>query len=357
MNMSKRKILAGLLVAVLIMTVFSACSKKETAKEMLEKSIERSMETKSVKQTFDMGVSFDPGMTEEEKAQDPMSGGLVEMIDSMNVSGEFASDTESGISGGNVLIDMKGMQFNLEVYADSMGGVFIKMPMSDKYITVNTTGEIPSEEEIEEMKTFSKEIATSLIAGFSEENMIIEDKSVELSDGTYDLNEITVTLDDAEAKELIKSLIPEIYSNGTMRKSLETNVRMQWEMEGKNIKDMDIEAEIDSLVEKASKAFDEAEGVFTIDEFVMVFGIDKDYNTRETNVNMAYSVTDETTEKPVKMGFEFTSETYGIDEPVSIDMPAVNEENSITMEDFVMQTMFGGMQQIQPMPESGASQK
>ena len=345
--MNKKRIFAGVLIAVLTMGIFSACSKKETPKEILQKSVDRSMEIKSSRQNFEMGISFDPGLTEEEKAQDPMTGGMIEMINSMDVSGEFAADTEAGISSGNILVDMKGMKFDFGVYANNMGSVSLKVPMSDKYISINSTGEIPSEEEMEEMKTFSKEIAASLIEGFSDGNMVAADKNVELADGTYDLKEITVTLSDGEAKELIKGLIPEIYANKTMRKSLETNVRMQWEMEGKNTGDMDIEAEIDKLIAEAAKSFDEAESVFTIDEFVMVFGIDKDYNTRETNVKMKYSVTDETTGKPVKMGFDITSTVFAIDEPVVIDMPEVNESNSITIEEFMMQMMFGGIPQMQ----------
>jgi hypothetical protein len=257
-NMNKKRILAGVLVLAMMMTVFSACSKKESAKEIMEKSIEKSMDIKSSKQKFDMDISFDPGMTEEEMAQDPMSGGVIEMLNSMKVNGEFVSDTDAGISGGNILVDMKGMQFNLEVYANNMGSVSIKVPMSEKYITVNGSGEVPVEEDIEEMKTFSKEIAADFMDGFTDENMVLEDKNVELIDGTHDLKEITITLNDAEAKELIKGLLPKVYSNETMRKSLEPNLRMQWEMEGKDPGDMDIEAELDKMVEEALQAYDEA---------------------------------------------------------------------------------------------------
>jgi hypothetical protein len=345
-NMNKKRILAGVLVLAMMMTVFSACSKKESAKEIMEKSIEKSMDIKSSKQKFDMDISFDPGMTEEEMAQDPMSGGVIEMLNSMKVNGEFVSDTDAGISGGNILVDMKGMQFNLEVYANNMGSVSIKVPMSEKYITVNGSGEVPVEEDIEEMKTFSKEIAADFMDGFTDENMVLEDKNVELIDGTHDLKEITITLNDAEAKELIKGLLPKVYSNETMRKSLEPNLRMQWEMEGKDPGDMDIEAELDKMVEEALQAYDEAVETYTIDEFVVAFGIDEDYNTRQTNMKIAYSVADETTEKTISMGFDFTSEMYDINEPVSIDMPEINEENSITMEEFIMGMMFGGMPQM-----------
>jgi hypothetical protein len=78
----------------------------------------------------------------------------------------------------------------------------------------------------------------------------------------------------------------------------------------------------------------------------VAFGIDEDYNTRQTNMKIAYSVADETTEKTISMGFDFTSEMYDINEPVSIDMPEINEENSITMEEFIMGMMFGGMPQM-----------
>ena len=345
--MNKKRTLAGVLVLLLIMTAFSACSKKESAKEIMEKSIEKSMDIKSSKQEFDMDVSFDPGMTEEEMAQDPMSSGVIEMLNSMKVSGEFVSDTEEGISGGNILLDMKGMQFDLEVYANNMGSVSIKVPMSDKYITINGNGEVPSEEETEEMKTFSKEIAADFMGGFTDENMVLEDKNVELIDGTHDLKEITIILNDAEAKNLIKGLLPKVYSNETMRKSLEPNLRIQLEMEGKNPSEIDIEAELDKMVEEALKSFDEAVETFTIDEFVVVFGIDEDYNARQTNIKMAYSVADETTGKTISMGFDFKSEMYDIDEPVSIDMPEINEENSTTMEEFIMGMMLGTMPQME----------
>jgi len=356
MNMNKKRMLAGLMVMVLIMTAFSACSKKETAKEILEQSVERSMEIKTSKQTFNMDISYDPGFTEEEMAGDPMSAGLVEMIDSMNISGEFASDVEAGSSSGNMLLDMKGMQFKLEVYVSGMGNIAVKMPMSEKYITVNSSGEVPGDEEMEEMKKFSQEIAASLIGSFSEENMAMESKSVELEDGKYDLKEITVTLDDSEAKALIKDLIPKIYANETMRKSMEDNLKLQAEMEGKSVDGMDMDAEIDKMIEEAVSAFDEAEGVFAIDEFKMVFGIDGDYNTRTTDMSMAYSVADETTGKTVGMGFAIESEVYGIDEPVEIEMPDVNDENSTTLEEFMMQMMFGGMLPGESMPEPGPVQ-
>ncbi len=354
--MNKKRILAGVLVLVLMMTAFSACSKEETAKEVIEKSIERSMEIKTSKQNFNMDISYDMGLSEDELAEDPMASGLIEMIDSMNISGEFASDVESGLSAGNMLLDMKGMQFKLEIYVSNAGSIVVKMPMSDKYITVNSMTEAPSEEEMEEMKQFSKEIAASMIDGFSEDNMSMESKSVELVDGTYDLKEITVTLSDSEAKALIKKLIPEVYANKTMRKSMEGNLKLQAEMQGKIVEDMDMDAEIDKMIEEAIVAFDEAEGLLTIDEFTMVFGIDGDYNTRTTDMSMVYSVSDETLDNSVSMGFQIESDVYGIDEPVEIEMPEINEENSTTLEDFITQMMFGGMQ-MQPMPEPGAIQE
>ncbi|GEM_PF-1970251 len=354
--MNKKRMLAVLMAMVLLVASLSACSKKETAKEILEKSVERSMEIKTSRQNFDMGISYDMGLTEEELSQDPMTAGLVEMIDSMNISGEFVSDVETGISSGNMLLDMKGMQFKLEVYASNMGSIAVKMPMSEKYITVNSPGEAPSEEEMEEMKKFSQEIAASLIESFSEENMTMESRSVELEDGKYDLKEITVMLDDSEAKALIKDLLPMIYANETMRKSIEDNLKLQAEMEGKSVDDMDMDAEIDKMVEESVSAFDEAEGVFSIDEFTMVFGIDGDYNTRTTNMNMAYSVADETTGKTLGMGFSIESEVYGIDEPVEIEIPDLNEENSMTLEEFMMQMMFGGMLPGESLPEPGPVQ-
>jgi len=355
-NMRKRRTIAGLLIMVLIMTAFSACTKEETAKEILEKSVERSMEIKTSKQNFKMDISYDPGFTEEEIAGDPMTAGIIEMIDSMNISGEFASDVEAGSSSGNMLLDMKGMQFKLDVYVSSMGSVALKMPMSEKYITVNSLGELPNDEEMEEMKKFSQEIASSLIGSFSEENMAMESKSVELEDGKYELKEITVTLDDSEAKALIKDLIPKIYANETMRKSMEDNLKLQAEMEGKSADGMDLDAEIDKMIEEAVSAFDEAEGVLAIDEFKMVFGIDGDYNTRTTDMSMAYSVADETIDKTVGMGFAIESEVYGIDEPVEIEMPDLNDENSITLEEFMMQMMLGGTIPSQPLPEPGTIQ-
>ena len=355
-NMRKRRTIAGLLIMVLIMTAFSACTKEETAKEILEKSVERSMEIKTSKQNFKMDISYDPGFTEEEIAGDPMTAGIIEMIDSMNISGEFASDVEAGSSSGNMLLDMKGMQFKLDVYVSSMGSVALKMPMSEKYITVNSLGELPNDEEMEEMRNFSQEIASSLIGSFSEENMAMESKSVELEDGKYELKEITVTLDDSEAKALIKDLIPKIYANETMRKSMEDNLKLQAEMEGKSADGMDLDAEIDKMIEEAVSAFDEAEGVLAIDEFKMVFGIDGDYNTRTTDMSMAYSVADETIDKTVGMGFAIESEVYGIDEPVEIEMPDLNDENSITLEEFMMQMMLGGTIPSQPLPEPGTIQ-
>ena len=356
-NMNKKRMLAALIAMVLLTTAFSACSKEETAKEILEKSVERSTEIKTSKQNFNMDISYNPGFTEEELAEDPMSAGLVEMIDSMNISGEFASDVDAGNSSGNMLLDMKGMQFKIEVYVSSMGSMAVKMPMSEKYITINSMGEIPSDEEMQEMKKFSQEIAASLIASFSEENMVMESKSVELEDGKYDLKEIRVTLDDGEAKALVKDLIPKVYANEAMRKSMENNLKLQAEMEGKSLDDMDLDAEIDKMVEEAVSAFNEAEGAFTIDEFTMVFGIDGDYNTRTTDMSMAYSVVEETTGKSAGMGFSIESEVYGIDEPVEIEIPDVSDENSITLEEFMMQMMFGGMLPGQPLPEIGASVK
>jgi len=357
-GMNKRKMLAGLLVLVLIMTAFSGCSKKETAKEVLEKSIDRSMEIKTSKQNFNMDMSYDMGLSEEEMAEDPMASGLIEMIDSMNISGEFTSDVESGLTAGNMLLDMKGMQFKVEIYVSDAGNIVVKMPMSDKYITVNSMTETPSEEEMEEMKQFSKEIAASLIGSFSEENMSMESKNVELADGEYDLKEITVTLSDAEAKAMIKKLIPEVYSNKTMRKSMEGNLKLQREMIGESVEDIDMDAEIDKMIEEAIAAFEDAEALLTIDEFTMVFGIDEYYNTRTTDMSMMYSVSDETLDNPVSMGFQMESDVYGIDQPVEIEVPEINEENSITLEEFIM-GMFnmGGMPQMQALPEPGESQE
>jgi len=138
---------------------------------------------------------------------------------------------------------------------------------------------------------------------------------------------------------------------------MENNLNLQAEMEGKSLDDMDVDAEIDKMVEEAVSAFNEAEEVFTIDEFTMVFGIDGDYNTRTTDMSMAYSVVEETTGKSAGMGFSIESEVYGIDEPVEIEIPDVNDENSITLEEFMMQMMFGGMLPGQPLPEIGASVK
>lgn len=348
--MKNRKVWAGVLAAVMITAGFAGCAKKETPKEVLEKSVERSMEIASSRQTFEMDLTYDLGLTEEELAQDPMAAGMIDMLNNMAVSGEFSSDVEKGLSQGSVLLDLNGMQFNLEIHTSNLGEVYIKLPMSGKYLTINTSGEAPDPEDIEEMKAFSQELTASMIDSLSEGSLSMEEKTVALEDGEKTLKEITVTLGNDEAKALIKRMIPEIYAQKTLRKSMENNVRLELEMEGKDPDAVDMDAEIDRKVAEAVAAFDEAEGTFDIDTFVMVFGIDEAYNTRVTDMSMLYSVSDETMEKPVAMGIDFKSELYAIDEPVSIEFPEVNEDNSTTLEEFMMQMMFGGMAPVPMQP-------
>ena len=93
---------------------------------------------------------------------------------------------------------------------------------------------------------------------------------------------------------------------------------------------------------EANKILEEVNEVLNINTLDMTYFLDNKNNIRKIIFDSEIDVNDEISGQSFAIKINGTSDVWDINKELEIDIPEFNEDNTITLEEFINQ-MFGGM--------------
>ncbi|WP_430882594.1 hypothetical protein [Fusibacter sp. JL216-2] len=326
----KRKIVSLLMSLALVVSVVG-CAPKQTAREMLEESVAKSMEITSAEQDIKIHFGVDLG-----ENPDPMMEMFASMLKDVNVVMNAKSImTEKPQIEMTASAELSGMTYNAEIYMNEEQ-MAMKIPMMEPYIVqdlVTAEGEsaVMTQEQAQEI---SKKVYDIILAKVTDEELVLEEGATVMVNGEeVKVNQIKLSLDDARTKEIFNEAFTAVMNDPGFREIMIASQKNQNAMMGIELTDEEISAQMDDMMSEFEEGWAEAVTYFTMDRFDMTFGLDDSNQMVSSVMAMDMTVTDPDTETTVKVNFEMDSTAYNINAIDSISFPELTEENSVTADE------------------------
>lgn len=334
-----KRILALVMVMLLVVTAFTGCAKKETAKEMLQGSMDQAATINSASTDMDMKMAVT--VSDDVLAADPMIATYIDMINNGSLSFSIASDKKTGTASGKIDVASSGMSFTFDMMMKDFGTMLFKTPFDERYIVLSQGLESLASDATQ-MESLNKEITTVFMNALKEDNVVAEyGVDFESKDGNMKLDYVTMTFDHTAFVALLNEVVPAVYGNENIQDMMRSSIESQMALSGIEMSKEDIDQQLAMFTTEFPAMMAQVEDMLSFDTVTIKMGMDKDRNVRDTVMNMAMTFKQLDTE--VKIALDVTSESYGYNEPVVVDLPELNEENSVQFEEFITQMMFGGM--------------
>ena len=220
-----KKLLALSLAVLLVLGTATGCTKKETAKELLQKTLDQANAVTT--STSEMNMSAKVEASEAALAQDASIQGIIDMVNAGKVNATIASDNKAGNATGKVTVDSNGISFAMDINMIAFKQLIMKTPLVEKFITLDlnqgTEGDAPYD--VEAMKLVNKEVSAIFLKAIKDESLKTEYKvDFEGKDGKTKLNYVTLTMDNASLIAFLKETVPAIYNAPETRKLLEESI-------------------------------------------------------------------------------------------------------------------------------------
>lgn len=328
-----RKTLSLLLVFVLAISLFTGC-KKETPKEILEKSFNKSLDMKTAEMSFDMSMNVDVNGLE-----DPSSAFIFQMINNAKITGTMKSDVDKMESAGELTVDMSNATYKIDFFMQNGKTVF-KTPFMQQYIVMDQTVSL---EELDKQKADVQELNTEmmnmLLNNITDENItVLEKEKLSTPEGEAEVTGYEINFSNDEIVKVMDELFSYVFGSDIFKDAMVNSAKKAAAQQGEEVSS----EEIDEMIAEAQVAMNEALETMkknvSFDNFKLIYGIDKDYNTRNSKVEIAATIKNEENEEQfVNLGFNIETKLWNIDNPVEISMPELTEENSMKLEDLTQQ--------------------
>lgn len=331
----KRKIVSLLMVLALVLSV-AGCAPKQTPKEMLEEAIMNGLEIESAEQDMNMHLSLDLG-----ENPDPMVEMFASMLSDVNV--DFHA--KSMLDGETPKLEMtgsaalSGMTYNVEVYMNE-SQMAMKIPMMDQYIVQDVVSEDGAQVTMgqEEAKEISKKIYTAILSKVTDEELVVEENAATtINEKEVKLTNVSLSLDDARTKEMIKEIFNEMFTDEAFREIMINSQKSQYEAYDMEMTEEEIAAELDEVVTSFNEGWEEAITYFNVNTFDMTFGIDGSNQIVATKMALDMDVNEPESGTEMKLAFDVDTSVYNINNVKELFFPELTEENSVTADE------MGGM--------------
>lgn len=333
-----KKALSLLMVFVLAISLFTGC-KKETPKEVLQKGFENSLNMKTSQSSFDMTLNFDFDTSEA-----PDQAFLLQMINGSTIKGEFKNDVDKMESSGLLTLDMNGMSYKSDFFSTPEKVAF-NMPLMNKYIIMDPNTSVDDQDkQKEDMKKFSNEVMNTFLSNIEDENIqVLEKEKISTPEGEVEITGYKINFNNDEMMKVMEELLSYLFKDEMFKNTMINNIKNQAKLEGKELSDEEISAKIKDAEDEMNKAIENMKKNLSFDNLEVTYGLDKDHNIRSSSIIGKLSVkNDENNQKAMSIKFNADSKNWNINKPVKIDIPELNEENSIKFEELSKQFPMGG---------------
>lgn len=335
-----KKVLALLLAILMVVTMATGCVKKEDPRTLLQKTFDQSVALESL--STDMSMSAAVSANDAMLALDPSIQGLIDSVNAGKITATAATDSKKGNMNGKVTLETNGMSFAMDMYMKDFAQMIIKTPMSDKFVTMDLTQDTANAQNIELMTKINKEISAVFLGKLKDEFLTAEYKvPFEGKDGKIDLNYVNIKMDNAQFVTFLKEVIPAMYATESFKQLMLESMTKSMEQAGQTATPEELQKQLDTALTEMPAMLDQMQEVVTFDSVLFKVGIDKDYNTRDMDV--AIDFTAKQGEGTMTINAKIDTEYYGFNQPVTATDIEITDENSMPLEDLLMQLIFGGM--------------
>lgn len=293
--------------ALLSATVFlSACS--QNPMERFENAIEKTGRLEQYK----MSVAGDINMTSPDDAKDNSQDR------NGNLDFDILAHVDKEATKADVTYSSMGRTVDMEITGNSEQTI-AKLPLTDKWVIMpsNTEGAIDLEKYKGSLQSLSREIYQEIGKTVKEDGEISLDKTeIKFPTGTKEVDKGTVELESQEVKALIIRIAEKLYSNESVQDMVEQQSRNALTAEEREREVRRIRNNLESI------EIEDFEYIVYIDENDYIVGQDLKMNIKMDRNRENIPV-------------DIKSRIWDMEKDQNIKLPNVNEENSITWEEYM----------------------
>ncbi|KAB3530749.1 DUF6583 family protein [Alkaliphilus serpentinus] len=345
--MKKTRIMSILLIVLLASAmILGGCSKpSRSAKEMLTDVIQKQTEIKTSQGSMELTLNVNMDGLDVTSLNDPNAVAILNMINNLKVDFNYTSDLDQQKHAIEFNADMGGMAFYGEMYMYDEK-LAIHMPfltqflgdprLSDGYLVMDLKemaemqGSTMDMTNIEETQKIAVKLFNTVIDKLGENALTKNGSStIEIGGESVKVEEIQLNIGMEEMKTLalgvvdlledkdFRDLVFEMVKSGDPLMT-----REEFEEELNAMDPQEAKDAIDQGFQEMAEVVDFAKSGLKTKMYV-----DKnDYTVRST-MEMTIAVTEG--EESFDVTFNVTSDAWNINKPVTIEIPEINEENSI----------------------------
>ncbi len=342
----KKKLALSICLILVLSFTFTGCKKEAelTSREKYEKIIEVSEQLESAKMEFDGVMDMDMGIDSGDEASAAgmeMMAGMLKNI-KFSGSGEYMKTDTIGDLAMVYQVDLNGITMEIELYFDG-DKLIVNYPMMPKYIVIdinevlgmaNESGELGFELDyatiianldpiMEDYMKISKEV---IFENLKDEDIeFIEEytftfKGEETKTEALKLN---VRIDNVD--DYMKSFFVKAKDVESFRSIIDLfNTEEEVTMEVYNAYIDEALTEMEASEAELLSAYDN----MTINQYDIILGYDKDFNTTNYDVIMSYDIYDEYSEMNTKLSMTMNSILTNHNSITEVTIPEIDEENS-----------------------------
>ncbi len=338
-----KKIISLILILALALFSFTGC-KSETPKELLVKASEKALTLKTM--STDMNLTLGVEASEAMKTAEPETATFLQTINGVKLTGSMIQDVVATKADMKMQLAFNGMTIDFNMMMDGAQKIVLQSPLLEKIVLLTPeTDEAAPVLDKEKMKTLNKDVTTYLTTFLTDAEITLE-KNVAYKgkDGDSKIKMLTINLASDRVYELINGIIPIVYGNAYIQEIMMPTLKAQLEAQGAEATDAAIKAEMDKLPAMLQDALVQSKEVMTFSAMTLKMGIDKSYNTVTSSVNLGMTAANpDAPDQTVDFTMDYLLDSYAFDKPVTVTLPEMTPENTMSMEEFAMQLMMSLM--------------
>jgi len=338
-----KKIISLLLILALALFSFTGC-KSETPKELLVKASEKALTLKTM--STDMTMTLAVEASEAMKTAEPETATMLQTVNGVKLTGTMIQDVEATKADMKMQLAFNGMTVDFSMLMDGPQKMILQSPLLEKIVLLTPqTEEAAPVLDKAKIKSLNTELTTYVTTFLTDEEITLE-KNVAYKgkDGDQKVKMLTINLTSERVYEFINGIIPVVYGNEYIKDIMKPTLKAQLEAQGTVVTDEAVAAELDKLPTMLQDALVQSKEVMNFTSMTIKMGIDKNYNTVTSAVNMGMGAANpDAPDQTVSFTIDYLIDSYAFDKPVTVTMPEMTPENTMSMEDFMMQLMFGMM--------------
>ncbi|SNS04867.1 hypothetical protein SAMN05446037_1003130 [Anaerovirgula multivorans] len=352
--MIKRKRgLIFLLIAIMMITMLTACSKPKTAREALSEAIlnEEEINTSQFKMALSLNVNTS-------NIYDPELAMYANMLNNAKLIIEGKTDLNEEKTAAELKLDLGGMSFSASLYQYD-NTIAIHMPFlaqlfgdpsfADKYIVMDLDALMeefaPEQQDLkdfdeEELMALYRKIAASSIDALSESALVDKgEQSVTAGTENVKAREIEIIINEEELINIVKNLITMLKDEEFRNQIFKILSSVDPYSSEEDFK-RDLEEILEASDEDIDALFDEIRQNVNFENFKIQNNVFIDNKSNVVKAITEATISFKEDDQSIGLAVKAEADTWDINKQIAIEIPDIHAENSIDFYELLFMTMF-----------------